>query len=441
MQLDFLDEANILVKGGKGGDGAISFRREKYIPKGGPDGGDGGNGGSVIIRATPNKTTLVAFKYKRRYFAENGENGKAKNMYGKAGENSIIDVPLGTMIYNSETNELLADLKEPGDYYIAARGGKGGRGNSKFANSILQAPRISENGAEGEFIRLHLELKLVADIGIIGYPNVGKSTLISRISKAKPKIANYHFTTLTPNLGVVKVDEAKSFVVADIPGLIEGAHEGTGLGDQFLKHIERCYGLLHVIDISGFEGREPVKDYNKIREELEKYSEKLAEKDEIICGNKIDLIMEDDLKKNIKKFESEIGKEITPISAYSNKNLDTIIMKMWNMIKDYKEERLKKIEKIKRTYEDFKKLKVAPVENEVYEYFNIDVKKIDENEYEIFGEGIDLLLKKYDISETDSRRKILNILERNGLSRTLGKFGVEEGDTIYIGDYAFEYIP
>lgn len=441
MQLDFLDEANILVKGGKGGDGAISFRREKYVPKGGPDGGDGGNGGSVIIRATPNKTTLVGFKYKKRYFAEDGERGKAKNMYGKAGENLIIDVPLGTMIFNSETNELLSDLKNPGDYFIAARGGKGGRGNSKFANSTLQAPRISENGAEGEFLRLHLELKLVADIGIIGYPNVGKSTLISRISKAKPKIANYHFTTLTPNLGVIKVDEAKSFVVADIPGLIEGAHEGTGLGDQFLKHIERCYGLLHLVDISGFEGRDPVKDYKKIREELEKYSATLAEKDEIIAGNKIDLIQEDELKENIQNFENQLNKKITPISAYSNKNIDTIVMRMWNMIKDYKEDELKKIEKIKRTYEDFKKLKVEPIENEVYEYFNIEVTRISDHEYEIHGEGIDLLLKKYDIGETDSRRKILNILERNGLSRTLGKAGVEEGDTIYISDYAFDYIP
>ncbi|SDC62523.1 GTPase ObgE [Geotoga petraea] len=441
MQLDFLDEANILVKGGKGGDGAISFRREKYVPKGGPDGGDGGNGGSVIIRATPNKTTLLEFKYKRKYFAEDGENGKAKNMYGKAGENLIIDVPLGTMIFNSETNDLLTDLKNPGDYYIAARGGKGGRGNSKFANSTLQAPRISENGADGEFNRLHLELKLVADIGIIGYPNVGKSTLISRISKAKPKIANYHFTTLTPNLGVVKVDEAKSFVVADIPGLIEGAHEGTGLGDQFLKHIERCYGILHLVDISGVEGRDPIEDYKKIREELEKYSTTLAEKDEIIAGNKIDIITEEELEKNIQNFERELDIEITPISAYSNKNLDAIIMKMWNMIKDYKEDELKNIEKIKRTYEDFKKLKVEPVVNEVYEYFNIEVTKISDHEYEIHSEGIDLLLKKYDISETDSRRKILNILERNGLSRTLGKAGVEEGDTIYIADYAFDYIP
>jgi GTP-binding protein len=308
MQLDFLDEANILVKGGKGGDGAISFRREKYVPKGGPDGGDGGNGGSVIIRATPNKTTLVGFKYKKRYFAEDGERGKAKNMYGKAGENLIIDVPLGTMIFNSETNELISDLKNPGDYFIAARGGKGGRGNSKFANSTLQAPRISENGAEGEFLRLHLELKLVADIGIIGYPNVGKSTLISRISKAKPKIANYHFTTITPNLGVVKVDEDKSFVVADIPGLIEGAHEGTGLGDQFLKHIERCYGILHLVDIASFEGRDPVQDYKNIREELEKYSITLAEKDEIIAGNKIDLIQEDELKENIQNFENQLNK-------------------------------------------------------------------------------------------------------------------------------------
>ncbi|MDN5341850.1 MULTISPECIES: GTPase ObgE [Oceanotoga] len=441
MTGDFLDEVSIKVIAGKGGDGIVSFRREKYVPKGGPDGGDGGDGASVIIKSTLTKNTLVDFKHKRKFIAEDGENGKAKKQYGKNGNNLIIEVPVGTIIYDKNSEDMIADLKYPNQIVVVARGGKGGRGNVKFMNSSLQAPRISEKGIKGEEIELKLVLKLIADIGIVGFPNVGKSTLISRISKAKPKIANYHFTTLKPNLGVVKVDIGKSFVVADIPGLIEGAHNGTGLGDRFLRHIERCYAIIHIIDIAKFEGRDPVDDYYKIRNELKKYSETLANKKEIIFGNKCDLIDQETLNKNISEFEKTTGKKIHPISAYTKTNLDKAIGEMWTMIEPQRMEYTRKIEKMLKKNSDRIKLKIDPVRLDNIDYIKFEIIRWSEDVYEITGTGVEKLLSKYDIEQKDARVKILNTLESSGLSKFLAIEGLKEGDTVYVGNFAFEYIP
>lgn len=437
---DFLDEAIIKVQAGKGGDGEISFRREKYVEKGGPDGGDGGDGGSIIIKSTVNKNTLIDFKYKKIFKAENGENGKNKKRHGKSGKNLIIEVPVGTCIYEQGTNMLIADMKYPEQYVVVAVGGKGGRGNAKFATSTLQVPQIAEKGVKGEFKTLKLVLKIVADVGLIGYPNVGKSTLISKISEAKVEIADYPFTTITPNLGVVKLKDNSSFVVADIPGLIEGAHEGKGLGDKFLRHIERCSVIVHLIDISGLEREDPVRDYYAIRSELESFSNILAHKKEIIVANKMDTLGKKELENKLFDFQKRTGKEIFPISAYTGENLEIFIQKVWNLIKNEKLESQRIIENKLKKFEK-PKIKIKPVSFDPEPYFQINVVKLGENVFEIIGEGIDKLLEKYDINQKDSRLLILNTLEKNGLNKLFIESGVVEGDTVYIGNFAFEYIP
>jgi GTP-binding protein len=437
---DFVDEVNIKVIAGKGGDGAVSFRREKFVEKGGPDGGDGGDGGSIIIKSTLNKNTLVDFKYKKIFRAENGENGKNKNKAGKAGEDVLIEVPVGTCIYDLETNELLSDLKAPQQYLVVARGGKGGKGNARFATSTLQVPRIAEKGVEGEVKNLKLILKIVADVGLIGYPNVGKSTLISRISNAKVEIADYPFTTIVPNLGVVKVDTDYSFVVADIPGLIEGAHLGKGLGDQFLRHIERCSILVHLIDISCFERDDPVEDYINIRKELESFSHILLKKKEIIVANKIDAVDKDTLEKRLTDFKNRTGKDIYPISSYTGENIQELITIVWNSISKEKIEQQKFFQKrLKSNVTE--KIKIQPVNYEPDPFIKINVVKLDNETFEVVGDGIEKLLSRYDIHQKDSRLLILNTLEKNGLNKILRNAGVKEGDTVYIGNFSFEYIP
>jgi len=437
---DFLDEAIIKVEGGKGGDGAISFRREKFVERGGPDGGDGGNGGSVIIKSTINKNTLIDFRYKKIYRAENGEHGKNKKRTGKSGTNLIIEVPVGTCIYDKNSGELISDLKYPEQYVVVAAGGKGGKGNARFSTSTLQAPRISEKGVPGESKSLKLVLKMVADVGLVGYPNVGKSTLISKISAAKVEIADYPFTTITPNLGVVKYKDGNSFVVADIPGLIEGAHEGKGLGDKFLKHIERCSAIVHLIDISGLERKDPVDDYFIIRKELENFSPILSRKKEIVVANKIDLLNRDEIQKRLDDFQRRTDKEIIPISAYTGENLEYLVNKMWDMIKIEKLEYLSMLSK-KLKKQEKPKMKIEPVKFEPDSYFNMSIIKWEDGIYEIIGDSIDKLLSRYDINQKDSRILILKTLEKNGLNKLLLNAGVNEGDTVYIGDFAFEYIP
>lgn len=437
---DFIDEVNIKVIAGKGGDGAVSFRREKYVEKGGPDGGDGGDGGSIVLKSTLDKNTLVDFRYKKIFKAEKGQNGKNKKKAGKSGENVIIEVPVGTLIYDLKTGRLISDLKLPEQYVVIAKGGKGGRGNARFATSTLQVPKIAEKGVEGEVKNLRLVLKIIADVGLIGYPNVGKSTLISRISRAKVEIADYPFTTLTPNLGVVKLNEGYSFVVADIPGLIEGAHEGKGLGDKFLRHIERCSLIVHIIDISSFEREDSVEDYKNIRRELESFSPILSRKKEIIVANKIDLLDENELERRLLDFKNKTGKDIFPISAYTGKNLDPLIQKIWHEIKKEKIEYQKSVERRLRSPVS-EKIKIEPVKYEPDPFIKINVVRWDEETYEVVGEGMEKLLSRYDINQKDSRILILNILEKNGLNKTLKDAGVKEGDTVYIDNFAFEYIP
>ncbi|HXG38429.1 MAG TPA: GTPase ObgE [Bacteroidota bacterium] len=326
--MQFIDEAKILVKAGNGGNGAVSFRREKYIPKGGPDGGNGGNGGNVIVRADRHLSTLLDFRYKRQYRAENGENGRSKNQDGKWGEDVVLKVPCGTLVKDAETGEVLADLVKHGDEFVAARGGKGGRGNTLFATPTNQAPRTAEPGTPGEERELLLELKLLADVGLVGFPNAGKSTLISVISAAKPKIADYPFTTLTPNLGIVRYAEGKSFTVADIPGLIEGAHRGKGLGIQFLRHIERTKLLVFLIESTS---QAPTEDYRVLLSELKEYNPSLIKKPRLIALTKIDLLDETDERK-LKTLKFERGVPVVPISAVANKNIDELLKAIWKKL-------------------------------------------------------------------------------------------------------------
>ncbi|MBI4379349.1 MAG: GTPase ObgE [Nitrospinae bacterium] len=321
----FIDEAKIYVKGGDGGNGCVSFRREKYIPRGGPDGGDGGDGGNVIIAADRNLHTLIDFRYKQHYRAKRGAHGQGSNKHGKNGEDCIIRVPVGTIVKDAATHSVLEDLNREDKIFVAARGEKGGRGNTRFKSSTNRAPRRAEKGLPGEERWLYLELKLLADIGIVGFPNAGKSTLISKISAARPKISDYPFTTLTPNLGVVKVDEYKSFVVADIPGLIEGAHEGKGLGIRFLRHVERTKILLHLIDLSGGEGREPFRDFLIINKELLRFSPELASKPQIVAGNKIDIPQAREKFEKVKDKFNNIHIEILPISAVTGEGIEGLI--------------------------------------------------------------------------------------------------------------------
>jgi GTP-binding protein len=321
----FIDEAKIYVKGGDGGNGCVSFRREKYVPKGGPDGGDGGDGGSVIITADRNLHTLIDFKYKQHYKAKRGAHGQGSNKHGKSGEECRIRVPVGTIIKDAGAQEIPKDLNEDGMEFIAVNGGRGGRGNARFKSSTNRAPRRSEKGFPGEEKWLSLELKLLADVGIIGFPNAGKSTLISKISAARPKISDYPFTTLAPNLGVVAVEEHKSFVVADIPGLIEGAHEGKGLGIRFLRHIERTKILLHLIDMSSGEGRDPLDDFETINRELSHFSPELASKLQIVAGNKIDIPEARERFKKVKGRFKDIKVNIFPVSAATGEGVDKVI--------------------------------------------------------------------------------------------------------------------
>jgi GTP-binding protein len=320
----FIDEVTISVKAGDGGNGCVAFRREKFVPRGGPSGGDGGNGGSVVLRSSQTHNTLIHFRYRPEHKAERGRPGEGSNCGGRDGADLVLDVPPGTVVYDAETGEQLVDLVETGQSWVAARGGRGGRGNARFATSTNQAPRYAQSGTPGEERRLRLELKLLADVGLVGFPNVGKSTLISRLSAAHPKIADYPFTTLEPNLGVVSVDEFHSFLMADIPGLIEGAHEGHGLGTQFLRHIERTSLLLHLIDVSDSSGREPIEDYEVICRELESFSKDLRDKPMMVAATKIDATQSPDRIARLRSFCMERGLEFVPISAVTGAGLSEL---------------------------------------------------------------------------------------------------------------------
>ncbi|EGD50358.1 GTP-binding protein Obg/CgtA [Thermoanaerobacter ethanolicus JW 200] len=420
----FIDTARIYIKAGDGGNGIISFRREKYVAYGGPDGGDGGKGGDVIFVADPNLSTLLDFKYRKKYIAQNGENGRGKNQYGKNGEDLYIKVPVGTLIINDETGEIIADLVKPNQKAIVLRGGKGGRGNTKFATSTLKTPRFAESGEKGKEMWVRLELKLLADVGLIGFPNAGKSTLLASCTRAKPKIANYPFTTLTPNLGVVEY-KGKSFVMADIPGLIEGAHRGEGLGHDFLRHIERTKMLIHVVDVSGNEGRDPIEDFEKINEELKLYSERLLTLPQIVAANKIDL---QSGRENYPDFEKEIkkrGYDVYPISALTKEGIDKLLDKTIEILSSIPVEEIKEVSEV---------IVYTPPEEE--ETLNIEVK---DNTYYLSGTKIDKLLKRVNLQDEHSLRYFEMLLRKSGVIDALKEKGFKSGDTINVRDFEFEY--
>ena len=420
----FTDYVKIIAKAGDGGNGAISFRREKYVAAGGPDGGDGGKGGDVYFEVDPNSNTLIDFRFKKKFKAQNGNNGEGANKYGRSGEDLTIKVPMGTVIKDAQTNRVLADLSHEGQKELVLKGGRGGKGNTHFATSTRQAPRFSQDGENGEEKELILELKLLADVGLIGFPNVGKSTFLGRTTSATPKIADYHFTTLEPNLGVVKTNYGDSFVIADIPGIIEGASEGVGLGLQFLRHIERTRLLLHVIDVSGSEGREPVDDFNKINTELQKYSEKLSQRTQIIVANKIDSMQDEKLYKDLEKLAKEKNLEIFKISAVTGEGVDTLIKHVSELLKTLPKEDLLE-------YEDKKIYKLE-------EKDDYTIRKEDEM-FIIEGEPVERIMRRVNIADNESLYYFQKNLNDLGVNQRLKEMGVQEGDIVKIADYELEW--
>ncbi|MGM0395473.1 MAG: GTPase ObgE [Bacillota bacterium] len=420
----FIDVANISIKAGKGGDGIVAWRREKYEPSGGPYGGDGGRGGSIILHADEGIRTLMDFRYKRSYVGENGEDGRAKKQFGKDGSDIRLKVPVGTLVKDEETGKVIVDLKEPGQEYVIAKGGKGGRGNAKFATSTRQAPGFAEAGTKGQERKIVLELKLLADVGLLGFPNVGKSTILSTISAAKPKIANYHFTTLKPNLGVVRVGEEKSFVIADIPGLIEGASQGAGLGHDFLRHIERTRVLVHVLDASGSEGRNPIEDFYKINEELFQYNDKLKEKPQIIVANKMDIPSSSEWIDKIREEFVPKGYKVLEVSAATLKGIQELVYETWNLL-----------ENTELTYETYDEEFVE----EIHSKANEIVVKVEDGRFIVEGDFMERLLGSTYMDDTDSLRYFQEMLRKKGIIDKLKELGISEGESVFICDNEFEF--
>ncbi|MDO5715831.1 MAG: GTPase ObgE [Tissierellia bacterium] len=418
----FIDIAKIKLKAGNGGDGAVAWRREKYEPAGGPAGGDGGDGGSIILQTDEGIHTLMDFRYKREYKAPNGENGMSKNKFGKNGEDIVLKVPVGTLVKDEATGGVIADLKSKNQSFEICKGGKGGKGNSRFKSSTRQAPSFAQAGSKGEERLILLELKLLADVGLVGFPNVGKSTLLSIVSEAKPKIANYHFTTLEPNLGVVNLGEEQSFVIADIPGLIEGASEGIGLGDEFLKHVERTSVLIHVLDMSGQEGRDPYDDFITINDELKNYNKKLSKKPQVIFANKMDL---PEAKDHLKDFKEKIGDEYEIIegSAATTENVEFLMKKVYEYVVKYEPE------------------------YETYDEEYVEVEKREEgitvykegDKYMVEGPYIDRLLRSTNFEDWESLKYFQENLRKNQVIDKLRELGIDEGDSAFIGGYEFEF--
>lgn len=424
----FVDVAKIHLKAGNGGNGAATFHREKYVAAGGPDGGDGGHGGNIIFEVDDNLSTLADFRYKRKYTATDGEKGGASRCTGKSGENLIVKVPRGTLVKEAETGRIIADITDD-EPMVIAKGGNGGWGNYHFASATRQVPRFANEGQKGEEIDVCLELKLLADVGLIGFPNVGKSTLISVVSEAKPKIANYHFTTLTPVLGVVKVDEGTSFVMADIPGLIEGAGEGVGLGHEFLRHVERCRLLLHVIDVSGSEGRDPIEDFEKINKELAVFNTELSNRPQIIVGNKCDLIDEEKIEEIKSHFEAK-GYVFFPIMAAIGEGTRELI--------NYVADELSKLPAIKKYEPEVKHLEAVAEFKEKREY-TINIR--DGIFYVDNADWIDDVMNKVDPDDYESLQYFERVLRSSGIIKALEKAGVKEGDTVNVCGVEFDYIP
>lgn len=420
----FIDTAKIMVTAGKGGNGVVSFHREKYVPAGGPDGGDGGRGGDVILKVDDHLSTLMDFRYKRKYTAENGKDGSGGRKTGKDGTSLIIRVPRGTVVRDEETGEIIKDMSDD-QPYVLAKGGKGGWGNQHFATPTRQAPRFAKGGLAGEKRNVRLELKLLADVGLVGFPNVGKSTLLSTVSKAKPKIANYHFTTLFPNLGVVYVTEGVSFVMADIPGLIEGAAEGAGLGHDFLRHVDRCRLLVHVVDVSGSEGRDPIADFEAINEELKQYGEELSTRPQIVAGNKCDILEDSARLKEFEAYVKEKGYLFFPISAAAHMGTDQLVKTIAGELAKLPPVRVYEPEYVQR-----------PPEPGTAEELNIQV--ID-GTWIIEGPWLERLMSCINFNDFESRTYFDKQLRSAGLFDRLETMGIQDGDIVSLYDLEFEY--
>ena len=421
----FTDYTKIIIKSGDGGNGAVSFRREKYVAAGGPDGGDGGKGGDVYFKVDKDKNTLIDFRYNKKFKAQNGENGSGSRCNGKYGESIYIGVPIGTVVKDAETGRVIADLSEPDQVELILKGGHGGKGNSHFATSTRQAPRFAQDGEKGEEKEIILELKLLADIGLIGFPNVGKSTFLSTVTDARPKIADYEFTTLEPNLGVVKSKNGESFVIADIPGIIEGASQGVGLGIQFLRHIERTRLLLHFIDVSGVSGRNPVEDFNIINEELKNYSEKLAKRKQIIVASRADIIQDEKPYNELENLAKEKNMEIFKISSVTGKGIKELLDYVSNVLKDLpKEDLFEEEERVIYTLEDEKD--------------KFEIEKIS-GEFVITGKAIERVMGRINIDDNESMYYFHKCLTSLGVDTKLKEMGIKEGDIVKIMDYKFEW--
>lgn len=419
----FTDYTKIIIKAGDGGNGAATFRREKYVAAGGPDGGDGGNGGNIYFQVDKDKNTLIDFRYNRKFKAKNGENGSGSHCNGKYGEDLYIKVPIGTVVKDAKTGQVVADLSKPNQKELILKGGRGGRGNSHFATSTRQAPRFSEDGEKGEEKEIILELKLLADVGLLGFPNVGKSTFLSIVTDAKPKIANYHFTTIIPNLGVVKTKNGDGFVIADIPGIIEGASEGVGLGIQFLRHVERTRLLLHFLDVSGEEGRNPVDDFYAINKELKKYSEKLAKRKQIIVANKMDVVNEEILKQ-VEDLAKKEGLELYKISGATKQGVQELI--------DHVEKTLQTLPK--EDLIEYEDRKVYTLEDE--EKWII---KKEDGVFIVSGKAIQKLMGRVNIEDNESIYYLQKSLKNMGVDAKLKEMGVCEGDTVILDDWELEW--
>ena len=421
----FTDYTKIIIKSGDGGNGAISFRREKYVAAGGPDGGDGGKGGDVYFKVDKDKNTLIDFRYNKKYKAENGEHGSGSKCNGKYGKDIYIGVPRGTVIKDVETGKIVADLSEPEQVELILKGGRGGKGNMHFATATRQAPRFAQDGEKGEEKEIILELKLLADVGLLGFPNVGKSTFLSTVTDARPKIADYQFTTLEPNLGVVKSKNGESFVIADIPGIIEGASDGVGLGLKFLRHIERTRLLLHLIDVSGASGRNPVEDFNIINEELKKYSEKLAQRKQIIVASRADIIQDEELYNELEKLAKERNMELFKISSVTGEGIKELLDYVSKILKDLPKEDLFETED-----------RVVYTLDEEKDKFEIE--KINK-EFVITGKAIERVIGRINIDDNESMYYFHKCLTNLGVDVKLKEMGIKEGDIVNILDYKFEW--
>lgn len=425
----FIDQARIYLKAGDGGDGVVRFRREKYIPAGGPAGGDGGRGGSIYFVVDEGLSTLMDFRYRRKFAAPSGQVGQSKKMGGKAGEDLIIKVPPGTLVKDDATGKVLLDLTDPNSRVLVLSGGRGGRGNTHFTTATRQAPTFAERGEPGDELWVQLELKLLADVGLVGYPNVGKSTLLSVVSAARPKIANYPFTTLTPNLGVVSLELGHSFVIADIPGLIEGAHEGVGLGIEFLRHIERTRLILHLVDAAGVDGRDPINDYGKIGAELRSYSEDLANCPQILVANKVDLPEAEANIPRLERLAEEHNQEFFVISAATSQGTEALMRRVAQLVREIKQSEpvIESVQKLILPKEE-----VVPVD----EYTVLR----DNEDYVVEGAGLDRLMRRLDLNNPEAISYLQNMFEKIGLYKTLAEMEIPEGATVRVGELEFEYM-